>query len=329
MPLPARALNPLPAVTQLLTSGAALNPSNRYAACGPPARKATGMSRPIDADGTIRLSNPAAWAEPPFAVVKPPTVKTAAHSSRSSIDKSFISASLVHRSHRVELRNEPSTVDLLESDAHSGRALSGRIVADGGGLVDENQDHCVLSGRRYRCRSRHGCHGRNVLLLGPGSNDIADELRVLLTEAAGEPVSGGLQLLIHGFRLVRQDRDGGVAGGSNRLLCRRLGFPRRAVEPFQITHSKSKEQRQHRKYCDEQTAPRELSTSLGRRFVRVVVFGDCFLGLLGFLGVEQICLVGGLSRIGQVVAIGKVVGRRLVGDRVVVTGHREALLLRG
>ena len=53
MPLPARVFIALPAVTQLLTSGAALNASSRYTACGPPCRKATGMSRPIAADGTI------------------------------------------------------------------------------------------------------------------------------------------------------------------------------------------------------------------------------------------------------------------------------------
>src|ERR1700734_3442686 len=116
MPLPASALNPLPAVTQLLTSGAALNPSNRYAACGPPAKKATGMSRPIDGDGTNRLSKPAAFVMP----VEPEITPTRSHPialgmlerRRILIDTLFILASLVHRAHGVELRDEPSPVDL-------------------------------------------------------------------------------------------------------------------------------------------------------------------------------------------------------------------------
>src|SRR5580693_5252852 len=97
-----------------------------------------------------------------------------------------------------------------------------------------------------------------MLLLSTRRDHIFDELRVLLTEGLGEPVGGGLQILVHGFRLVRQDRDGAVAGGSNRLLCRRAGFACRAVEPLQITDSESQDQRQRGKYRDEQTAPREL-----------------------------------------------------------------------
>src|ERR1700728_273593 len=101
MPLPARVLNPLPAVTQLLTSGPALNPSSRYAACGPPARKATGILRPIDGDGTIRLSKPAAFAAPvdpdTIVVAHHPTVSAMADSRRSTVDALLISASLVHR----------------------------------------------------------------------------------------------------------------------------------------------------------------------------------------------------------------------------------------
>ena len=62
----------LPAVTQLLTSGAALNASSRYTACGPPAMKATGMSRPIAADGTISYSTAgAAFAGSVAAVHNP------------------------------------------------------------------------------------------------------------------------------------------------------------------------------------------------------------------------------------------------------------------
>src|ERR1700733_15269202 len=98
MLLPARMLNPLPAVAQLLTSGPALNPSSRYAACGPPARKATGMSRPIDGDGTNRLSKPAALAVPTAPEITPaarhPTASTIAENRR----KLLILASLVHRS---------------------------------------------------------------------------------------------------------------------------------------------------------------------------------------------------------------------------------------
>src|ERR1700733_4110646 len=98
MPLPARVLNPLPAVAQLLTSGAALNPSNRYAACGPPARKATGMSRPIDGDGTSRLSKPAAFVTPvdPEITVAAdhPSVSVMTDRRRKAVDKRFISASL-------------------------------------------------------------------------------------------------------------------------------------------------------------------------------------------------------------------------------------------
>ena len=56
IPLPASVFIALPAVTQLLTSGPASKASSRYTACGPPAMKATGMSRPIAADGTIRVS---------------------------------------------------------------------------------------------------------------------------------------------------------------------------------------------------------------------------------------------------------------------------------
>src|SRR3984957_19889349 len=90
IPLPANVFIALPAVTQLLTSGAALKASSRYTACGPPARKATGMSRPIAAEGTISVSYPAARAEPPSPTTKLPTVNTAAHSSRSSIDRLLI-----------------------------------------------------------------------------------------------------------------------------------------------------------------------------------------------------------------------------------------------
>src|ERR1700729_3487993 len=232
MPFPARLLNPLPAVTQLLTSGAALNPSNRYAACGPPARKATGMSRPIDGDGTNRLSKPAAADNPAvpvdldgIAAAGRPTTSTIAGPRGKLIDRRFILASPVHRSHWVELRDEPSTVDLLETDAHARRALRRRIGADGGDLVDENQYHRVLSGRQDRRRRRHGGHRGNVLLFGPGCDDVIYELRVLLTEGLGETVGRRLQVAVHGFGLVRQDRNGALGGRPHRCLCGRARFP--------------------------------------------------------------------------------------------------------
>jgi type IV pilus assembly protein PilQ len=61
-PRPPRVPIALPKVTQLLTSGAALKASSSTTACGPPPWKATGMSRPIALDGTIRYSTPAAAA---------------------------------------------------------------------------------------------------------------------------------------------------------------------------------------------------------------------------------------------------------------------------
>ena len=59
MPCPPSVAIALPAVTQLLTSGAALKASSRTTACGPPPENATGMSRPIAADGTISISTSA------------------------------------------------------------------------------------------------------------------------------------------------------------------------------------------------------------------------------------------------------------------------------
>src|SRR5271163_4850401 len=307
MPLPARVLNPLPAVTQLLTSGAALNPSNRYAACGPPARKATGMSRPIDGDGTNRLSKPAA-ADNPVVSVEPeikaaarhPTTSAIAESRRELSDTLFILASLVHRSHWVELRDEPSTVDLLETDAHTRRALRRRIVADGGDLVDENQYHRMLSGRQYRRRRRHGGHRCNVLLFGPGRDDVIHELRVLLTEGLGETVGGSLQVAVYGFGLVRQDRNGALGGRPHRCLCGGARFPRRAVEPFQVTDPEGENQRQYRQSRIQQTCPGEPAAALDGRFRRVVF-------AFSFFGLEQVRLVICHRLIGQVIALGRVV----------------------
>ena len=59
MPWPASVFIALPAVTQLLTSGAALKASSRTTACGPPPENATGISRPIAAEGTISISTSA------------------------------------------------------------------------------------------------------------------------------------------------------------------------------------------------------------------------------------------------------------------------------
>src|SRR5829696_6435595 len=60
-PFPASVLN-APEPTQLLTSGPALKASSRTTAWGPPPWKATGMSRPMAADGTISISTPSALA---------------------------------------------------------------------------------------------------------------------------------------------------------------------------------------------------------------------------------------------------------------------------
>src|ERR1700684_4508195 len=107
MPLPARVLNPLPAVTQLLTSGAALNPSSRYAACGPPPKKATGISRPIDGDGTIKLSNPGDFVvpvEPDIALTTHhPAVSAMTQNCRKREEGLFISASHIYTGSNCEM----------------------------------------------------------------------------------------------------------------------------------------------------------------------------------------------------------------------------------
>src|SRR6202012_4092891 len=180
------------------------------------------MSRPIDGDGTNRPSKPAAFVVPVAPEIRlvatHPIASAIAESRRKPIDTRFILASLVHRSHGGELRDEPSTIDLLETDAHTRRALRRRIAADGGGLVDENQHHRVLSGRQYRRRRRYRGHRRNVLLFGPGCDDVIHELRVLLTEGLGETVGGSLQIAVYAFGLVRQDRNGALGGRPHRCL---------------------------------------------------------------------------------------------------------------
>ncbi len=98
----------------------ALNPSNRYAACGPPARKATGMSRPIDADGTIRLSKPAAFAVPVepenTSAARHPAASAIAESRRKLIDKLFIlclTCPIAHTGSNCEMSHRPSTFSRL------------------------------------------------------------------------------------------------------------------------------------------------------------------------------------------------------------------------
>ena len=59
------------------------------------------------------------------------------------------------------------------------------------------------------------------------------------------------------------------------------------------------------------------------RIARFVVAGVIVTGVVG---VEQVCLVRCFRLIGQVVALGKVVGGRLVGDRLTVTRHLGVLL---
>src|SRR3984957_6550360 len=90
IPLPANVFIALPAVTQLLTSGPASKASSRYTACGPPAMKVTGMSRPIAADGTIRFSTAAALALPVAVTPHNPTVNTVTLSTRASAEKTLI-----------------------------------------------------------------------------------------------------------------------------------------------------------------------------------------------------------------------------------------------
>src|SRR5690606_3203870 len=90
MPLPASVFIALPTVTQLLTSGAALNASSSTTACGPPAMNDTGMSRPIAADGTISCST-AGWAVAvAVETVTPTAASTAAHIIRKNTESRFI-----------------------------------------------------------------------------------------------------------------------------------------------------------------------------------------------------------------------------------------------
>ena len=50
------------------------------------------------------------------------------------------------RSYRIELSNEPTTLDFVEGDAHAGSAVCGSIAADDEGLVDEYQHLAVFDG---------------------------------------------------------------------------------------------------------------------------------------------------------------------------------------
>src|ERR1700693_3905551 len=123
----------------------------------------------------------------PHAPAEPPL-------PRGRIDRSTPRADRRRRgSYRVELRDEPSIMDLVEGYAHAGGGVGGRVVADGGGLIDENQDHRVACGRRYQCRGRDRGYRRNMLLLRAGSDDTGDELCVLVTEGAREPATGRRQ----------------------------------------------------------------------------------------------------------------------------------------
>ncbi len=85
-----------------------------------------------------------------------------------------------------------------------------------------------------------------VLLLLFLSYDVVDELGVLLAEAGREPLGGRLQVAVHRFGLVRQNRNGALGGRPHRGLCGRTRFPRRAVEPFQIADTQGDDQRQRR-----------------------------------------------------------------------------------
>jgi hypothetical protein len=77
------------------------------------------MSRPIDGDGTNKLSKPAAFvtpADPEIAVAAHhPTVSAMAESRRNIVDKLLISASLVHRytGSNCETSHRPPTLSRL------------------------------------------------------------------------------------------------------------------------------------------------------------------------------------------------------------------------
>jgi hypothetical protein len=101
-------------------------------------------------------------------------------------------------------------------------------------------------------------------------------------------------------------------------------FPRRAVEPFQIADAQGDDQCQRRQYHSQQAGPGEPTAPLDRRLRRV---GCGFCGFC-FVNVEQVRVVSRLRFIGQVIALGQVVERRLVADFVSVVGHRGVLLLR-
>ena len=83
------------------------------------------MSRPIDADGTISVSYPAARADPPLTAARLteppiPIASTAAHNSRSSIDRLLIMTSLVSRPANPEIAPVPQG-----SQSHPGKLDAG------------------------------------------------------------------------------------------------------------------------------------------------------------------------------------------------------------
>jgi|HubBroStandDraft_3_1064219.scaffolds.fasta_scaffold47397_2 hypothetical protein len=81
---------------------------------GPPARKATGISRPIAADGTSRLSKPAAFVVPvePETVVAThhPAVSAMTQSCRKRVDRLFTFASLIHTGSNCEMSHRSWTL---------------------------------------------------------------------------------------------------------------------------------------------------------------------------------------------------------------------------
>ena len=78
---------------------------------------------------------------------------------------------------------------------------------------DEQQDHGVVGGRRCRRGRRDGGHGRYLLLLRPRDHHVMGQRRVGVQERTGQSALRGLEVLLHGVRPVRQQRDCAVGGG--------------------------------------------------------------------------------------------------------------------
>src|ERR1700736_50413 len=134
MPLPASVFIALPAVTQLLTSGPALKASSSTTMCGPPPENATGMSRPIAAEGTISISTPVALA---WAVFHRHSPNNATNAARINLIAIWMVASVVSSA-----RTSTSSFDLGQHGALGDggtrldrKAGDGAFVVGGGGVL--------------------------------------------------------------------------------------------------------------------------------------------------------------------------------------------------